>query len=133
LLAPAYIKNLITDSPNDRVNVAIAGISGVRPKVRGMIRGRGIVHINNYAKIPNVKVTAICDVDERLFPNVVSEVEKLYGARPRTEYDFRKILEDKDIDAVSICTPDHWHALQTIWHVRQERMYTPKSRYVIIF
>jgi hypothetical protein len=115
IVAPAYIKNLITNSPNERVNVAIAGISGVRPRVRGMIRGRGIVHINNYAKIPNVMVTTLCDVDERLFPSVVSEVEKLYGKKPGTEVDFRKVLEDKNIDAVSICTPDHWHALQTIW------------------
>ncbi len=115
ILAPAYIKNLITNSPNERVNVAIAGISGERPRVRGMIRGRGIVHVRNYAKIPNVMVTTLCDVDERLFPGVVAEVEKLYGAKPRTEFDFRKILDYKDIDAVSICTPDHWHALLTIW------------------
>lgn len=114
-VAPAYIKNLVTKSPNERVNVAVVGISGERPRVRGIIRGRGIVHIRNYAKIPNVMLTTLCDVDERLFPNVMAEAESLYGARPKTVVDFRKLLEDKDIDAVSICTPDHWHALQTIW------------------
>ena len=115
LSAPAFIKDFTKSSPNDRVNVAIAGISGIRPSVRGMINGRGIVHINGYAQVPGVRVTAVCDVDERLFPSAVADVEKLYGARPKTEIDFRKLLEDKDIDVVSIVTPDHWHALQTIW------------------
>jgi predicted dehydrogenase len=59
-------------------------------------------------------VTTLCDVDERLFPPVVAEVEKLYGSKPKTEYDYRKVLDNKDIDAVSVCTPDHWHALITI-------------------
>jgi predicted dehydrogenase len=115
IIAPAFIKNLITNSPNERVNVAVVGISGERPEVRGMITGRGTVHINNYSKIPNVMVTTLCDVDERLFPGVVADVERLFGTRPKTEVDIRKILDNKDIDAVSICTPDHWHALMTIW------------------
>jgi predicted dehydrogenase len=114
MAAPSIINNMISDSPNERVNVAVIGISGNRPRVRGMIGGRGIVHIRNYAKVPNVRVATICDVDERLFPNVSAEVEKLYGSKPRTEYDFRKVLDDKNIDAVSICVPDHWHALMAV-------------------
>ena len=115
ITAPAFIKNMITRSPNERINIALAGISGDRVKVRGMINGRGIVHINTYAKIPNVAISTICDVDERLFPGVVSTVEKLFGVKPKTETDFRNILDDKDIDVVSIATPDHWHALMTVW------------------
>jgi len=115
ITAPAFVRNMITRSPNERINIALAGISGDRVKVRGMINGRGIVHINTYAKIPNVAITTICDVDERLFPGVVSTVEKLFGTRPKTETDFRNILDDKDIDVVSIATPDHWHALMTVW------------------
>lgn len=115
LVAPAFIRNLVKNSPNDRINVAVAGISGNRPRVRGMIPGRGIRHVQGYAQVDNVRVTTLCDVDERLFPAVVSEAEELYGARPKTEVDFRRVLEDKDIDVVSIATPDHWHALQTIW------------------
>jgi len=115
ITAPAFIKNMITRSPNERINIALAGISGDRVKVRGMINGRGIVHINTYAKIPNVAISTICDVDERLFPGVVSTVEKLFGTKPKTETDFRNILDDKDIDVVSIATPDHWHALMTVW------------------
>jgi predicted dehydrogenase len=53
-------------------------------------------------------------VDERLFPANVKLVEEKFGAAPKTEYDFRKVLSDKDIDVISIATPDHWHALMTI-------------------
>jgi len=114
-VSPAIIKDFVSKSPNDTLNVAVVGISGNRPRVRGMISGRGMTHIANYAEIPNVKVTAICDVDERLFPPAIAEVEKLYGITPKTEVDFRKLIEDKDIDIISVATPDHWHALQTIW------------------
>lgn len=113
-VAPAYVRNMITDSPNERVNIALVGISGDRKLVRGMIPGRGKVHINNYAAIPNVRIKTICDVDERLFPGVVSTIEEKFGATPKTEVDFRRILDDKDIDAVSLATPDHWHALHTV-------------------
>ncbi len=121
IVAPAYIPNLITNSPNERVNIGLAGISGIRlPEMfkhglRGMIPGRGIAHMNAYAKIPNVMITKVCDVDERLFPSTISTVEKLFGAKPSTETDFRKMCDDKDIDLISIATPDHWHALHTIW------------------
>lgn len=113
--APAFIPNMISDSPNERINVAVIGIAGERERVRGIIRGRGIVHIRNFSEIPNVRVKTICDVDERLFPENVKIVENLFGAKPTTEPDFRKVLEDKDIDIVSLATPDHWHALQTVW------------------
>ena len=65
--------------------------------------------------MPGVRVAYLCDVDERLFPNAVAEVEKIAGYKPQTEFDFRKLIEKKDLDAVSIATPDHWHALQAIW------------------
>ncbi len=115
LLAPAFIKNLKSNSPNQRVNVAVAGISGSRPRIRGMINGKGMKNVRSFAKVPNVQVSAVCDVDERLFSPAVSEIEYLFGVKPRTEVDFRNLLDDKDIDVFSIATPDHWHALQTIW------------------
>ena len=91
-------------SPNDTVNVAVIGF-----------HGRGGAHINAFAKMPNVRIAALCDADERLFPKGVAQVEKLAGYKPSTEFDVRKLLERKDIDAVSIATPDYWHALITIW------------------
>jgi predicted dehydrogenase len=115
MVAPAIVRNMITDSPNERVNIAVIGIGGERERVRGIIRGRGIVHIREYAKMPNVHVKTICDVDERLFGNVSKEVEERFGTKPGIEVDVRNILNDKDIDIVSLATPDHWHALQTVW------------------
>ncbi len=115
MAAPVYLKNMITNSPNERVNIGLAGISGSRPRVRGMISGRGITHINEYAKVPNAVITTICDADQRLFGPVVNDIEKKYGARPKTQTDIRKMIEDKDINVISLAIPDHWHALATIW------------------
>ena len=89
---------------NDRINLAVIGIRS---------RGRG--HYREWAKIPNVHVKTLCDVDERLFPKYVDELKTLQGKIPKTEIDLRNVLEDKEIDAVSIATTDHWHALATIW------------------
>ena len=114
VIAPSFIPNMISDSPNERVNVALIGIAGKRPSVRGSINGRGIVHIENYAAIPNVRIATICDVNEALFPANAKLVEEKFGAAPKTEYDFRRVLSDRDIDVVSIATPDHWHGLMTI-------------------
>jgi predicted dehydrogenase len=92
------------NSPNESVNIAVTGI-----------RSRGKDHYRALAKIPNVNIVAICDIDKRLLPEAVAEIEKLTGRKPDIETDFRKLIERKDIDAVSLATPNHWHALQTIW------------------
>jgi len=92
---------LAQGSPNDRVNLAVVGFHG---------RGRG--HINGFAKVPNVRIAALCDADERLFPGGVAIVEKLQGHRPATESDIRKLLERKDIDAISIATPDYYYCVR---------------------
>ncbi len=89
---------------NDRVNIAVLGING-----------RGKNHYREWAKIDGVHVKTLCDPDERLFPSRVEEVEKLQGKKPGTEYDLRRVFDDKEIDAVSIASCDHWHALSTIW------------------
>jgi len=89
---------------NDTIHIAVVGI-----------RNRGLAHIRRFAEMPNVRIVALCDIDERLFTKAIAEVEQAGGKRPQTVVDFRKFLENKDIDAVSIATPDHWHALQTIW------------------
>jgi len=91
-------------SPNETVNVAVMGI-----------RGQGSFHLKNYPKVPNVKVVAVCDIDERLFPKTLDKVEAAAGYRPKTYTDIRQLLENKDIDAISIAAPNHWHALATIW------------------
>jgi predicted dehydrogenase len=92
------------NSPNETLNIAVIGI-----------RSRGKAHYEALSKIPNVKIATLCDIDQRLLPEAVSEVEKLTGYKPKTETEYRKVLDDTDIDAVTIATPNHWHALLTIW------------------
>jgi predicted dehydrogenase len=106
---PAFIKGFSQRKPSDVINVAVAGIGG-----RGGYYG-GSGHTAFYTKIKNSRVVAICDVDENLFPKATADIEKLGGTKPRTVVDFRDLLDDQDIDVISIATPDHWHALQTIW------------------
>lgn len=92
---------------NDRINVAVIGI-----------RGRGISHINAWSDLKNshnVRLKTLCDTDEQFFDERSKIVIDKTGIRPVTEWDMRKVLEDKEIDAVSFATPNHWHALGTIW------------------
>ncbi len=103
-LAGAAARPAALASPNDTVRVACAGI-----------RGQGRVHIRHYSQMPNVEIAALCDVDESVLNARLDEVEKMGKKRPAAYTDFRKLLEDKSIDAVSIATPNHHHTLQTIW------------------
>ena len=92
-------------SPNDTIRVAVVGI-----------RGRGGSHIRGFAALPGVEVAAVCDVDENVIAKRLKDMDEWGIPRPKKTYvDIRKLLEDKDIDAISIATPNHWHALATIW------------------
>ncbi len=103
-------------SANDTINVAILGIRGDNkghPTWTG--RGRGQDHYGHLAAIPNVRVSHVVDVDERHFKDSLSYMKQKWGGDPKTETDFRRVLDDKDVDAITIAAPDHWHALMTIW------------------
>jgi predicted dehydrogenase len=92
---------------NDRINLAVIGC-----------RNQGTVHLNSFCSLKdshNVAVRTICDVDEALFAPASKIVTEKSGTQPRTEWDLRKVLDDPEIDAVSIVTPNHWHALATVW------------------
>jgi predicted dehydrogenase len=89
---------------NDRVRVAICGI-----------RGRGMDHVKNYAKLPNVEIAAVCDIDENVSAQRIATMEKMGIPKPKTYVDIRKLLDDKSIDAISVATPNHWHSLMAIW------------------
>jgi predicted dehydrogenase len=90
--------------PNDRIRVACVGF-----------HGQGEVHIKAYLRIPGVEIAALCDVDDAVMEKGCKMVEAAGGKRPAAYADFRKLLEDKSIDAVSIATPNFHHTLQTIW------------------
>jgi len=89
-------------SPNETVRVAVVGVNG-----------RGVVHAQNFAKIANSEVAYICDVDANVIKKGL-DAAKLQSRTPRAERDFRRILEDKSVDALTIAAPDHWHAPMTL-------------------
>ena len=92
---------------NDRINLALIGI-----------RNQGSVHISNWCSMKdshNVLLKVLCDVDEQLFSSRTKMVSDKIGIKPATEWDLRKVIDNKEIDAVSIVMPNHWHALAAIW------------------
>jgi predicted dehydrogenase len=92
---------------NDRINVAVIGI-----------KGRGVSHIDAWCDLKNshnVRLKTLCDTDEQFFDPRAKTVFEKTGIKPLTDWDMRKVLDDKEIDAVSFATPNHWHALGTIW------------------
>ncbi len=89
---------------NDRVNVAIVGIGG-----------RGTNHLNVYSKLPGARVAALCDVNQAAREVAQTTLVKNTGEKAKEFEDMRETFADKGVDAVSIATPNHWHALATIW------------------
>ena len=67
------------------------------------------------SNMPNVEIVAFCDIDENILNKRLQEIEQTGKKRPASNVDVRKLLEDKNIDAISIATPNHSHSLQTIW------------------
>ena len=84
---------------NEKVLVAVMGVNS-----------RGLALSTYYAKQPDSEVVYICDVDSRAIDKCINTVEPLQNKRPKGLPDFRKALEDKQIDALVIAAPDHWHA-----------------------
>ena len=104
-IVPTILADSKWKGANDRVNVAVIGI-----------RGQGQSHITGYSNLKNVQVIALCDVDSNLFDERIKNHFTDKGLpEPKIYTDLRKLYEDKDIDAVSIVTPNHWHALASIW------------------
>ena len=90
--------------PNDTVRMAVGGVNG-----------RGKDHIAGWSHLKDVRITAICDVDLRAAARGAKMVERNSKTAPKIVQDIRRVLDDKTIDAISIATPNHWHALATIW------------------
>ncbi len=89
---------------NDTIRVAVAGI-----------HGRGGAHIAEFSGIKDVEITYLVDPDARTFGGRVEQVKSRGGKEPKTVQDIRRVLDDPNVDAVSIATPNHWHSLMTIW------------------
>jgi predicted dehydrogenase len=100
-------------SPSDTVRIAVIGVGGRAPH----LGGRGKSHLDGFGGLENVQIAAVSDPDQTHLDFALSTVEQnpKQGKRPAGYIDFRKILDDKSIDAITIATPNHWHALMSIW------------------
>lgn len=87
-------------APSDQINVALIGC-----------RNHGFHVLRQHLDHDGVNCVALCDVDENVLNERANDVKEIYGQNPRRYRDFRKMLEQRDIDAVIIGTPDHWHCL----------------------
>jgi len=103
-------------SPNDAINVAIIGLRGDnKGHPTWTARGRGQDHYEHLSGVPNVRITHVVDIDERHFKGSLTFMKEKWGGDPKTETDFRRVFDNRDVHAVTIAAPDHWHALMTIW------------------
>lgn len=98
--------------PNSQVRVAVVGLGGI--EVVGGVGGRGRQLINLLQKVPGAKIVALCDVDQAILDHSVEQL-KVGGEAVAAHLDYRRVLDDQTIDAVVLATPNHWHALGTIW------------------
>lgn len=89
---------------NDDIRLGIIGVGS---------QGGG--HMGYFSKIPGVRLVAISDADSSQLERRAASFEKDNGVKLKTYVDFRKLLDDKEIDAVTSATPNHWHALVTVW------------------
>lgn len=107
LIMPSVLNesNLFASSvgANDQINVALIGC-----------RSMGWADLSDFLIHPEVNCIALCDIDKNVLEQKAAEVEKLRNKKPRLYGDYRKVLEKKEIDAVIIGTPDHWHCLQMV-------------------
>ena len=103
MAAGSAVKGL-AQSPNETVRVGVIGLGG-----------RGGSHVNAWSRMKNVEIVAISDIDESHIGEKFKLLEGRGSNKPTTYVDFRKMLDDKSIDAVSIATPNHWHTLMTVW------------------
>ncbi|MCF6356197.1 MAG: Gfo/Idh/MocA family oxidoreductase [Draconibacterium sp.] len=103
IVAPTVISAKVFGA-NDRINAAVLGLNG-----------RGKSHVKSLMAQENVQVTTLCDPDMNILQKRQKEFKETYNEDVALEQDLRRVIEDKDIDVVSIATPNHWHSLAVIW------------------
>ena len=91
-------------SANDKVILAVVGL-----------RGRGSALAPNFASRPDCEVAYLCDCDTQFFDERNKAVAEAQGRAAKTVQDIRRVLDDRSVDAIVVATPDHWHALATVW------------------
>jgi predicted dehydrogenase len=92
---------------NDKIRVGAIGVNS-----------RGMALATNFAKQQGCEITRICDVDSRAIAKCITSIEKAASYKPKGEKDLRKMVESKDVDAVIVATPDHWHAPAALYALK---------------
>ncbi len=90
----------VSAAPSEKVRLGVIELS-----TRGTDLTKSIV------KLKEAEIVAVCDIDDAKFANTLKVIEKAGPKEPRKEKDYRKLLDDKSIDAIVVATPDHWYAL----------------------
>ena len=103
---------LAAGGSDSEVRIAVVGLGGI--KIPGSVGGRGRQLIKSFREVPGVKIVALCDVDRAILDDGVKTFKER-GETVAAHADYRRVLDDKNIDAVVLATPNHWHALGTIW------------------
>lgn len=103
MVAPTIIPSSVFGA-NDRINAAVLGVNG-----------RGKSHIASLMNQKNVQVTMLCDPDMNILKERQKSFKEKYSKDVALEQDLRRVYDKKDIDVVSIASPNHWHALSVIW------------------
>lgn len=104
MLAAAPTAASAGTGPNDTIRAAVLGLNG-----------RGRAHLSGFASCKGVEVAVLCDPDKDVLARAAKDVERKTGKPVATETDLRKVFDRKDVDVVSVATPNHWHSLATIW------------------
>ncbi|MBN2008390.1 Gfo/Idh/MocA family oxidoreductase [candidate division KSB1 bacterium] len=104
IMAAPMILTEAAKGANDRIRIAVLGVNG-----------RGKDHIRGFMGLENVEVVTLCDPDKVVLEKRQQEFKETYSKKVKIEQDLRKVYDDKNIDAVSIASTNHWHALSTIW------------------
>jgi predicted dehydrogenase len=102
-LTAAGYRALANTPPSDRIRVGFIGLGG-----------QGTGRLREFMKHEDVTASVVCDLDRTRLERAVELVEKTQGRKPEAVHDFRRVLDNKELDAVMIATPDHWHALPTV-------------------
>ena len=102
-LTPSIVSSSVFGA-NDRINAAVLGVNG-----------RGKSHISSLMNQKNVQVTTLCDPDMNVMRKRRNDFKIKYNKDVKLEQDLRRVMDDKNIDVVSIASPNHWHALSVIW------------------
>jgi predicted dehydrogenase len=114
VLKPRFLRG---QSPNNKVVLGLIGAGG-----------RGTVLGGNFAVVENTEFKYVCEVNAERGEPLMRKLEEIRGKRPNRVTDMREVFDDKDVDGVVIATPEHWHALATVWACQAEKdVYVEKN------